>query len=380
MIRSRDGVVSTGKATVYIEQARERVVGILPYTEQDAELINVAVLRKGAVSSLDRAISASVIKAYGPAQTVRSGQLTCSVDAGSPTTVLSVTGCVVKLDGTQTSGGDVKVKVEYTVGGSGTSFSGLVPFRVHYPSAVRVELQHTRKAEDVLPLRPIAGWFDESDSSCKTLRFETVVAKVFADFSLGGSSSGTTSTFAEFDVSSFVTLKVDNAAVATVAKSSASDVWELTGVGKGSAVLSCELTNLAVQVFAESKAIEVADPTDIDQLLGVVGIHTEVFTAPVITPSTSPATIGRGEEFIVSTGLTAGLGGSLSKPFTLEDQTSWIAFWAVFHDGSTKLLNDANGLDVSAFYPETLTIDPAQQKLVVPKSRVGMYDELVQAK
>ena len=152
-IISRAGVSWTSPGLVHF--STDSAVAVFAHTRKGAELVNTAVLshapakhgiRVDTVSKRGRVVEITKVAS-------------CAVPADETPAVISVAGCTLAFDGTESRGAaDVAVEVEYT------GMRSRVHIRVLYPGEVAAEATPRL-------IRPVAGWHNEDDGTCSSLRY-----------------------------------------------------------------------------------------------------------------------------------------------------------------------------------------------------------------
>ena len=237
---------------------------------------------------------------------------------------------MASLKGTEVLGSP-KVNVQATVG----SYTRDVPFRVHMlnPSSLTIRTSLTQ-------VRPIAGWYDSSDSSCTKLMFQTGTVAVTADFSDSSSDKLPT-----LDVSSIVNIVSSNTK-AVALKRTASGVT-FTGVSAGLSTLAIKLAN---SFAVDQNAAVTTLPQVAEHMIAVVGIDAIALTS-LGGISVSPASpYDRGTKVAVT------LGKPIQPQFNLQGDKATIVASAVLEDHTRIFLTPANGLVLSANAPSSLKV------------------------
>ena len=201
----------------------DSVAGMFAYVSPNkpTELVNMAVLSGKAIST---AIVVKSVSMRGVLATVATKDQTCkSSDAD---VIQSSSACAVALQGKETKG-----SAKVTVGVTALGHKRDVPFRVHIvdPQSVKIESSLTT-------LRPIAGWYDSSDQSCKRLKYQTGVVTVTASF-----TDGTSDKLPALDVSQHANIVSSDTKL--VAVTSEATGVTITGLAGGSVELSVKPAN-----------------------------------------------------------------------------------------------------------------------------------------
>ena len=104
-LRSRDGVSGSGSALLYFATDLDKTLGILPYADGPAEMLNVAVLKNSRLAALDVPIKAVVVRPYRVDHV--DSLLSCGYTDPADSEVLQLTGsgqCTVSLSGDEIRG------------------------------------------------------------------------------------------------------------------------------------------------------------------------------------------------------------------------------------------------------------------------------------
>lgn len=348
LIETRDGIVDSDAPMVNL--AVDELVGVLPYAKQPAELLNTAVLSGKAV---DVPIEVTGIMRRGSRRDV-TDSCTCTVTSDSGKTLkVSGNSCAARLVGDEEHGSEeAKIDVKHP------EFPArMVSFRIHFPvpsmTALTIMLSNNT-------LRSYTGYYDDDDKSCNSLKIQE--AEVIATASFSDKVDFSNPKINEYDVSTLVQLQsTDNTIVAATGST-------VKGMQMGSATISAKNTDATL-------AVVVADPSDISQRVGLVGLHTVLLNElGSITIVPSGPSLDRFQKVKVTVGSTP-----TPAVLQLQGDSVRVSVLAEFDDGSQLRLNEANGLVLASEAPESVSVSTTQQQITVVKDAKANNGSLVLA-
>lgn len=336
----RDAVSDVGRGDIHIADGAE-VRGIFVISSGVTELLNIAPLGGGT--------ERTSLKVVGVTRLGVLTELTASASCvSSDASVIDVVGCGVELSADQTRGSRQAAVLVDVGSACAGKCARQVPFRVHYPVSVVMNV-----SQEVI--RPVAGWYNESDARCETLMYAPSSVSVMATFS--DTDDQAISGF-EADVTSI-------AADSIIAEGSGaleiSRTGELTATKPGLVTLSMRSVSATATVIVSSEP-QLTVGLDIVALTAITGI----------TPS-EPSPFNRFTRTSVEYNL---------EPPNLRyegDETRLVAS-AVFEDGSRLPLYYSTGLNFTSNNEDAILVaDPETHLLRVPLSPTGGSGRLISA-
>eukprot|EP00039_Didymoeca_costata_P016357 m.291037 g.291037 ORF g.291037 m.291037 type:complete len:1618 (+) comp16381_c0_seq4:2572-7425(+) len=331
----------------FVHTQGNEVIGILPFTTGPTEIVNTALLSGQDV--LGGNVVVTGIRKRGTPIDVTSGATCQSTD----TNVLETRQCRAVVQETQTVGArEVAIRVQY----AGVS-SKDVPFRVHRLASVTLTSSRGQ-------LRPIDGYFDESDTSCSTYVYEEADIIAIATFT----DDGVGTTISGYDVSSEVRLISSQPNVAAVTSGVGAHV---TGVSVGTVTIT------VMNMPNASVGVQVLDTTQQNRAI-LIGLDVVPLSGlgPISVIPTGP--------YAQYTNIAINLGAPVVQSLKFEDDAMYFAATAVFDDGYRLPLRAGalgNGLVLESNSPASLKISSVseEQRAVVVRDPMSDSGELVQA-
>ncbi len=327
MVETRDGIKTNEAGRVYFQKDRD--VGIFSYVSagKPTELLNTASISG---TKIEVPIVTKGISIRGVVSTKQDA--TCTSPA---TNTLGVSQCKATLSGTETAGSrKIEISVDWNL------WTTTVPFRVHQlvPNSVALSFSTSK-------LRPYAGLWNESDTECKTLLYQTSDVAVTAAFA---DESGYS--FVDYDVSSIAKLV---SSAPNVAKVSTDDSMQIIGVSAGNVAIE---VHGITDVLANS-TVTVTDSTPAN-MLGMVGIDVVLLDGIDNITRVGAGTYMRNSRVGISIGAVS------AKQLQYEGDFLTLLASAVFEDDSRLELTASNGLVIESYAETSITVNNNQ--LVVP--------------
>jgi hypothetical protein len=334
VIETRDGVVASKAGTVYFNV--DKAVGILARAvdAMPTELINTAT-----VSSADILvpIKASAISVRGAETIEEEDSMTCTSPETKTLLAGGKNGCTATLTGTETIGArQIDFVVKTAVGET------IVPFRVHQliEGSTKIQLATSR-------LRPYAGYYNEADTTCQTLQYQS--SEVIATASFADNSGYK---FTNFDVTSLGNLASQDVSVVNVG-TTASTAMTVTGVGEGTTHLRL-LGKVAVLATAP---VHVTSQSP-NNMLGVVGLDI------ALVKSMGPIAVEGSGSYTRQTTVGFTMGAPPTAALSYEKDSMTVFVSAVFEDHSRLELNQELGLVLESHNSLALIVEG--NEVVVP--------------
>jgi hypothetical protein len=315
--------VSSSPGHVYVENTD--VVGLLPYTSQSAEFVNMAVLTG---QTIQQALVVLGVRRGGAVSTLSSGLSCVSSDSAS----LQVqSGCSnMYVNGSETSG-SARVDVTVTYG----SLTSTVWARVWHP-----DQPLAWQAADTT-LNAVSGWLD-AGNACRQ-RYQSTKLRVFATFRCSSSLAFVG------DVTSRVAGKLASSDPTTAAFAPGTSM--LTGLAAGTVNISLSVPQSQQLGY---QTVVVSD----------VAVHA---VSLAVTPVESIVLSGVPSSITAGSAQTAT--AAIQQTLTREFQSAYVYVEAAMEDGSSAVLTVADGLNLTSGNTSVLQI--AGQTVVAVGSGTG---------
>eukprot|EP00039_Didymoeca_costata_P005405 m.81369 g.81369 ORF g.81369 m.81369 type:complete len:1480 (+) comp12809_c0_seq2:178-4617(+) len=353
VMETRNGVVVTENipsgGTLNSSQAglvhfgTDDVKGIFAYSTGPTELINTAALSGTQIQS---GITVTSIRQRGGRSSVTNA-VCRSADTDAINALAS--GCGGRLTGQETKGAG-RVDIQVAILG----FQRQVPFRVHFvdPRSVAVSMTTT--------LRPIAGLFDNSDTTCNTLKYSESMISATASFSDG------VNTISEYDVTLLLDLKVSDGNVAEIVKRQG--IPYITGKQAGATTVVASTNDLSQQLA--SVGVTVTDQSTTN-MLAVAGLDV------VLLSSLGTVTIQGSSPYDRYTSVNIQMTAPTTGELKFEDDVLNVVASVVFEDGSRMGITTATGLILRSNNEKAIVV--SEQSIVVPFDPEGDSGPLLYA-
>ena len=362
ILRGRDGVRGLSN-TIYF--AEDSIVGILPYTSTlasmptpaAAEIFNTAKLTGTPIEML---VVVEGVRQRGGVIDISSDS-TVSCRTTNPhalhTRPTKHASCTAVLNGQEVRGG----LSEVVVAKNGILQSQVVFFRTYMldNKSIALTSSHTKA------LRPIAGFYNQNDGTCKRMHFQEAQIAGTASFTDG------LDVFIDYDITALLRLISSHPHIATVHPSP---------FGPRVRGFSAGLTTISILGYLDADTsikIEVANETDSSTHLIPVGLDYVIFSS-LGQLSFSPELPNSG--FPRDTTVEISIPETPEVVLKREGQSARIAVAAVLDDGSRLPLTEENGLVIVSTNRKAVLVDQqGMQRVYVPKDPLHADGSLLQA-
>ena len=356
VIQHRGGMSKTPLDSVnrmgVVHVVPDSVAGIFAFVAdgKPAELINIVTLSG---SKITTPIAVETISMRGRVRLLPHRLVQCESPNEQILKTSAETGCAAMLDGTE-QGGSRRAIIRVSAEG----YMREVPFRVHMLLPTSVSITPTRAT-----LRPISGWYDNSDIDCQRLRYQTADLTVRASFEDGVSTS-----IELLDVTSVARVVSSDPSVVAVSFMRV-DGYVATAKRAGSAMLSVQATVSGRFTSYGDTTMKVTNQSAAN-FLAVIGVDAAAISA------LGQMSIKEGDaRYKAGTQVTIQIGAPKQRYLQYEHDTLTVVATAVLDDDSRVILSPTNGLTLESYVPNALRVSGSN--VVVVRGAVKAAGHLV---